>query len=466
MKQFMDKDFLLQTETSKKLYREFASNMPIIDYHCHLNPKEIWEDKTYENITQVWLYGDHYKWRAMRSAGISEDYITGDRSDYEKFIAWSKTLPLCIGNPLYHWAHLELQRYFGIYETLSEKTADVIWEKTEKILKSGNFTARKLIATSNVVALCTTDDPIDSLEYHIALKNEGRFNVKVLPTFRPDKAINIEAEAFREYIKDLGSIADIKINGIDNLIAALCKRVDFFHLNGCRLSDHAFIYVPFQNVSQNEADAILKKKLLGDDVSCFEEEQYKTYVMLRLGEKFNDLGWTMQLHIGAMRNNSTRMFKKLGPDTGFDSIHDHSIAASLSKFMDALDTDNKLPKTILYTLNPVHNFVLGTMLGNFQSSDAASKIQFGTAWWFCDHRDGMEEQIKTLASLGLLPKFIGMLTDSRSFLSYPRHEYFRRILCNIVGKWVENGEYPDDYEALRDIIEGISYKNVVQYLKL
>ena len=466
MKQFMDKDFLLETETAKKLYHDFASKMPIIDYHCHLSPKEIWEDKRYDNITQVWIYGDHYKWRAMRSAGISEDYITGNKSDYEKFMAWAKVIPLCIGNPLYHWTHLELQRYFDIYEPLSEKTADDIWEKTQIKLQSNDFSARKLIQKSNVTTLCTTDDPIDTLEFHIALKKDNTFNTKVYPTFRPDKAINIESDDFTQYIDKLGKISNHNINDISDLINSLYDRIDFFNTNGCRLSDHAFTYVPYREADENEINQILKSRLNGINLTIEEEEKYKTYVMLKLGEKFYELGWAIQLHIAAMRNNNTKMFKKLGPDTGFDSIHDIPIANSLSKFLNALDIKNKLPKTILYTLNPVNNYVIGTMLGNFQSDEAESKIQFGTAWWFCDHKDGMEEQIKTLANLGVLSKFIGMLTDSRSFLSYPRHEYFRRILCNIIGTWVQNGEYPSDIDMLEYIIKGISYNNASNYLNL
>ncbi len=462
----MDKNFLLKTRTAKTLYHDFASKMPIIDYHCHLNPKEIWEDIAYDNITQVWLYGDHYKWRAMRSAGIPEDYITGNKSDYEKFMAWAKVLPLCIGNPLYHWTHLELQRFFDIYEPLSEKTSGSIWNKSREKLQSKDFTARKLIQKSNVTVLCTTDDPIDTLEYHIALKKDTDFNTKVLPTFRPDKAVNIEGKDFAIYIEKLSDISNRQIADMADLIKSLYDRIDFFNTNGCRLSDHAFTYVPYQNTDENEVNIIFKNRLKGKDISLKDEEKYKSYVMLKLGQKFHELGWTMQLHIGAMRNNNTKMFNSLGPDTGFDSIHDQQIAYPLSRFLDALNINNKLPKTILYTLNPVHNYVIGTMLGNFQSGEAESKIQFGTAWWFCDHKYGMEEQIKTLASLGVLSKFIGMLTDSRSFLSYPRHEYFRRILCNIIGTWVENGEYPKDMDILENIIKGISYNNALNYLKL
>lgn len=459
---FMDKDFLLSNKTAKKLYHNFAASMPIIDYHCHLSPKEIYEDLKYENITQVWLYGDHYKWRAMRSSGLDEKFMTGDATDREKFDAWAKVMPLCIGNPLYHWTHLELQRFFGITTPLNSKTADAIWEETKEKLKG--MSARKLIESSNVEVVCTTDDPADSLEYHIALKKDDTFKTKVLPTYRPDKAVNITADGFAEYIAKLGEVAGVEIKNVDDVISALIKRADFFNEIGGRISDHAFVYVPFEVATDAEIDGIFTRAMAGEKVTEQEGDCYKTKIMLALGKKFHELGWTMQLHIGAQRNNNSRMFEKLGPDTGFDSIADEKIAAKLALFLDALDKDGKLPKTILYTLNPVHNFVIGTMLGNFQSSEAPSKIQFGTAWWFVDHRDGMEEQMRNLASLGLLSKFVGMLTDSRSFLSYPRHEYFRRIMCNLIGTWVENGEYPEDWDALEEIVKGICYNNAKKYL--
>ena len=436
--------------------------MPIVDYHCHLSPQEIYEDKKYENITQVWLYGDHYKWRAMRSAGLDEKFMTGSASDREKFDAWAKVMPLCIGNPLYHWTHLELQRFFGINTPLNEKTADAIWKKTSEKLK--NMSARKLIESSNVEVVCTTDDPADTLEYHIMLAKDTSFKTRVLPTYRPDKAVNITAPDFALYIKKLAGASGVDINTVYDVIEALLKRVDFFAQVGGRISDHAFVYVPFEKATDEEIDAIFARAMAGESITEQEGDCYKTKIMLALGKKFHELGWTMQLHIGAQRNNNSRMFEKLGPDTGFDSIADEKIAAKLAQFLDALDKDGNLPKTILYTLNPVHNFVIGTMLGNFQSSEAPSKIQFGTAWWFVDHKDGMEEQMRHLASLGLLSKFVGMLTDSRSFLSYPRHEYFRRIMCNLIGKRVENGEYPEDWTALEEIVKGISYNNAKKYL--
>lgn len=461
MKAFMDKDFLLETDTAKTLYHDYAAAMPIIDYHCHLSPQEIAEDKRYENITQVWLYGDHYKWRAMRSAGVDERYITGDASDYDKFLAWAKVMPLCIGNPLYHWTHLELQRFFGITTPLNEQTAPQIWEETKEKLKT--LSARKLIAMSNVTAVCTTDDPADDLRYHKAIAADSSFQTAVYPTFRPDKAVNISAADFGDYLKTLGAAAGVEITDIETLEQALMQRIAYFAENGCRLSDHAFETVPYVEASQHVVDEILKTRLAGGTLTERQVDAYKTYLMLTMGREFAKRGWVMQLHMGAMRNNNTRMFQKLGPDTGFDSIYDGNLARGLSRFLDALDTAGSLPKTILYTLNPVFNEVLGTMIGNFQSSDAPGKLQFGTAWWFCDHRDGMQQQMRALSSLGVLAKFVGMLTDSRSFLSYPRHEYFRRILCNLIGNWVENGEYPADMTALGRMVQDISYNNAKAY---
>lgn len=461
MKAFMDKDFLLETETAKTLYHDYAAAMPIIDYHCHLSPQEIAEDKQYENITQVWLYGDHYKWRAMRSAGVDERYITGDASDYDKFLAWARVMPQCIGNPLYHWTHLELQRFFGITTPLNEQSAPQIWEETKEKLKT--LSARKLIAMSNVTAVCTTDDPADDLRYHKAIAADSAFQTAVYPTFRPDKAVNIGAADFGEYLKTLGAAAGVEITDIKTLEAALMQRIAYFAEQGCRLSDHAFETVPYVEEQLQAVNEILRTRLSGGTLTERQEDAYKTHLMLFMGREFAKRGWVMQLHMGAMRNNNTRMFQKLGPDTGFDSIYDGQLAGGLSRFLDALDAADSLPKTILYTLNPVFNEVLGTMIGNFQNSDAPGKLQFGTAWWFCDHRDGMQQQMRALSSLGVLAKFVGMLTDSRSFLSYPRHEYFRRILCNLIGNWVENGEYPADMTALGGMVQDISYNNAKAY---
>lgn len=464
MKKFMDENFLLSNETSVKLFHNYAKDMPIIDYHCHINPKEIYENKKFKNITEVWLYGDHYKWRAMRSNGIDEKYITGDGSDYDKFVAWCKTLPMAIGNPLYHWAHLELQRFFGIYDVISEDTAPLIWEKANKLITGDGFKVRDLIKKSNVEAIGTTDDPTDTLEYHIKLKEDKDFDVKVLPTFRPDNAMEINAAGFISWVKKLEDASGIKINNYDEFLKALESRVEFFHSVGCRISDHGMNNtVLFAEVSKEEAMDIFKKGMEGQVVSLEEEKKYKTYTFRFLAKHYYKLGWTVQLHIAALRNNNTKMKEKLGVDTGFDSINDESIAYPLSRLLDSLEKENSLPKTILYTLNPKDNYVLGTMLGNFQGDGIPGKIQFGSAWWFNDNKDGMIEQMKALANLGLLGRFVGMLTDSRSFLSYTRHEYFRRILCNLIGEWVENGEVPNDDKLLKEIVQGICRNNADKY---
>ena len=404
---FINDDFMLKNETAKKLYHEFAKDLPIIDYHCHIPPEKIAENYKFKNAYDLFLGGDHYKWRLMRSNGIDEEYITGNADDFEKWKMFAKTVPLMIGNPMYHWTHLELKRYFGVDKTLSEKTAEEIWEQVNDCLKKDEFTAQGLVKMSNVETICTTDNPYDDLKYHKRLKD---FDVQILPTFRPD---------------------------LSNIKSDITDRMDYFYENGCKLSDHS--------VDEINDDIIEK--------------------LVFLGEEYAKRGWTMQLHIGAMRNNNTRMFEKLGADTGFDSVNDFEIAQGISKLLNALEMKDRLPKTILYTLNPKDNYVLGTMLGNFQKAPTPGKIQFGSGWWFNDNRDGMEEQLKALANLGLLSRFVGMLTDSRSFVSYPRHEYFRRIFCNLIGRWVEDGEYPDDSEMLKEIVEGVCYKNAKEYFK-
>jgi len=466
MRQFMDDNFLLYNDTAVLLYHNCAKNQPIYDYHCHLNPKEIWENKRFKNLTEVWLYGDHYKWRAMRSNGIDEEYITGSASDYDKYKAWAATVPYTIGNPLYHWTHLELRRFFGINDILNEDTADMIWEKANAIISGDGFRVRDLIEKFNVELIGTTDDPVDKLEYHQKIRESGEMKTKVLPTFRPDKGININLKGFKEWVMKLSEVCGKPINGYGDFLKALEERVDFFKSQGCCLSDHAFDYVPYKEASFDEVGSIFEKALNGGEITLEEEEKYKTYTLQFLGRLYAKHGWVMQLHIGAMRNNNTRMFNKLGPDTGFDSINDLNIAYPLSRFMDSLDKEGNLPKIILYTLNPKDNYVLGTMLGNFQSSEVPGKIQFGSAWWFNDQKDGMIEQMKALANLGLLSRFVGMLTDSRSFLSYPRHEYFRRILCNLIGEWVEKGEFPRDMKLLYKIVADICSNNIKNYLGL
>lgn len=463
MKPFMDEDFLLTNKTAERLYHDYAENMPIFDYHCHLNPKEIKDNKRYRNITEIWLGGDHYKWRAMRSNGVAEKYITGDASDKDKFIKWAETMPHCIGNPLYHWTHLELKRFFGINELLSPQTAEIIWEKCNEMLAQDDFTARGLIKRSNVKVICTTDDPIDSLEHHIALAEDDTFDVKVLPAFRPDKSFNIDKSGFIEWIEKLGKVVDQEIQTFPQLKNALHQRLEFFHEVGCRVSDHALDPIVFAEASEEETTAILQKALQKLPLTELEIKKYKTQVMVYLGKQYARLHWTMQIHIGTIRNNSTRMMRLLGPDTGFDATGDYTFAEALAKFLDKLDDTDELPKTILYCLNPRDNDVLGTIIGCFQGGGIPGKIQVGSGWWFNDQKDGMTKQIISLSNLGLLSRFVGMLTDSRSFLSYTRHEYFRRILCNIIGEWVESGEVPNDFELLGPMIQNISFHNAKEY---
>jgi len=465
MKKFMDDNFLLLNATAEKLYHEHAKTVPIYDYHCHLDAKEIWEDKKYKNMSEVWLYGDHYKWRAMRSNGISEEYITGSKSDYEKFLAWAKTISNCIGNPLYHWTHLELRRYFGIKDILHENTAQSIWNRCNEMLRDDSFSTRALIKRSNVKMIGTTDDPIDALEYHKMIREEGKMDTKVLPTFRPDNALEIRKKGFSQWITALSDVAQKPIKKYVDLLDALNDRVQYFQANGCRISDHSLNYVPYKKGTMDEVSLVFQKALNNENISHEEEEMYKTYTLIHLGKIYASLNWTMQLHIGTLRNNNTRMFERLGPDSGFDSINDYSIARQLSRLLDDLDVNNSLPKTILYTLNPKDNYVIGTMLGNFQG-EIPSKLQFGSGWWFNDQKDGIIRQMTDLANLGLLSHFIGMLTDSRSFLSYTRHEYFRRILCNLVGQWVEDGEAPDDIEFLGNMIRNICYYNAKNYFDI
>lgn len=447
-------NFLLKTETARTLYG-WVRDLPIIDYHCHLSPKMIAEDYRFEDAYDLFLGGDHYKWRQMRTFGIDETYITGDADRYEKWLGFARVMPYLIGNPLYHWTALELKRYFDISTPLTEETAREIWDKCNACLKEEGYSAQNLIKRSNVEILCTTDDPMDDLRYHKQLKEQG-FCVKVLPTFRPDKAVNIEKEDFLPYVESAG------VKDFAGLLQWLADRVDYFHGCGCRLSDHALEYVPF---AEGDAEAVFVKKLAGGEVTQQEAEVFKTAVLSALTAKYTQLGWAVQLHIGALRNNNTKMYRQLGPDTGFDSVNDLCIAEKLSRFMDYLDTRDVLPKTILYTLNPKDNYVLGTMLGNFQRGPKKGKIQFGSGWWFNDNISGMTAQMDALANLGTLGIFVGMLTDSRSFVSYPRHEYFRRILCNMIGDFVEYGMYPKDETYLKKIVQGISYYNAKEYFE-
>ena len=459
MKAFLDKDFLLSTETARHLYHDFAAHMPIIDYHCHLDPKEIYEDRRFENITQVWLGGDHYKWRLMRSAGVEERYITGDASDREKFQKWAETIGLAIGNPLHHWSHLELKNYFGYEGALNGDTAEEVWQLCNEKLRT--MSARSLIVDSNVKALCTTDDPADSLEWHQKIAADASFDVKVLPSFRPDKALGIEKAEYLDYLKRLG-----EIESFAQLCDALLARLDFFCSLGCRVSDHGVDAVPFAPASKEEVEAIFRRRLAGQMPSALEEKQFKTALLLVLGRAYARKGLVMQIHFGVIRDNAKRVFRALGPDAGIDSIGDQASIRSLAAFLNALDETDELPKTILYSLNPNDNAAIETVMGAFQNGSAVGKVQHGSAWWFNDHKQGMTEQMTSLANEGFLAGFVGMLTDSRSFLSYARHEYFRRILCELLGSWVENGEYPNDDKALKTIVQGICVKNAERYFDL
>ena len=462
MKKFMDEDFLLTTETAKNLYHNYAEKLPIIDYHCHLSPQEIYEDVRYENITQVWLGADHYKWRQMRSNGVEEKYITGDASDREKFQKWAETLEKAIGNPLYHWSHLELKKYFGYEGHLCGDTAQEVWDLTSEKLKQDNMSARGLILQSNVDTICTTDDPIDSLEWHRKIKEDG-FEVKVLPAWRPDKAMNIEKADFAQYIAKLAQVSGVEIKDFDSLIEALKNRMDFFAENGCTVSDHGLEYVMYESYEPAEVNEIVKTRLSDGVLAKTEERKYKTAFMTALGREYAKKNWVMQLHYGVQRDLNKKVFNALGPDAGIDAINTYSSSIEMGQYLNALAIDDSLPKTIIYSLNPADNAAIGTVIGCFQDSSAVGKIQHGAAWWFNDHKTGMMEQMTSLANLGLLGNFVGMLTDSRSFLSYTRHEYFRRIMCELIGGWVENGEYPDDEKALKQIVEGISYYNCKNY---
>lgn len=463
MKSFMDEDFLLSNDTAKLLYHKYAKNMPIIDYHCHINPREIAEDRRFENITQLWLGGDHYKWRLMRANGVPEAYITGNASDKDKFLKWADTLSKSIGNPIYHWSHLELQRYFAYYGCLNNQTAEEVWELCNAKLSDPSMSARNIIKMSNVTHLCTTDDPIDTLQWHEAIKNDPSFDVEVMPTWRPDKAMNLEKEDYLTYISKLSEVSGISIDSYDALIDALNKRMLHFKENGCRISDHGLDYIFYVPASEETVRDIFKKRLTGQELTKHEILQFKTAFLLEMGKAYTKLGWAMQLHYSCKRNNNTKAFINLGPDTGFDCIDNSSTAASLADLLDALNSRDSLPKTIVYSLNPHDNAYIDSVIGCFQDDSCICKIQHGSAWWFNDHKTGMIDHMTTLANMGLLSGFVGMLTDSRSFISYTRHEYFRRILCNLIGTWVENGEYPADYAALAQLVENISYYNALNY---
>ncbi|MDR1784703.1 MAG: glucuronate isomerase [Endomicrobium sp.] len=465
MKKFLDKDFLLSTETAKELFHKYASKKPIVDYHCHLSPKEIAQDRQFENINQIWLDGDHYKWRQMRSNGVEESYITGNAPAREKFQKWAETLERAIGNPLYHWSHLELRKYFNYEGVLNSETAQEVWELCNRKLREKSMSARGIIKQSGVKLICTTDDPIDTLEWHQKIKEDKSFDVQIIPAWRPDKALNIEQPIFINYISQLSKASNIKITSFADLKKAFKKRLEFFISLGCRATDHAIEYITYVTASEKEVETIFEKKLKGDTLTKEEESKYKTAFMIFAGQEYHKNDLVMELHYGCKRNNNTLVFDKFGPDMGYDCINNFAPSTQIADLLNALSSIDQLPKTIIFSLNPNDNAVIGTILGCFQAAPTLSKIQQGSAWWFNDHKTGMIDQLTSLANLGILSNFVGMLTDSRSFLSYARHEYFRRILCNLIGEWVENGEYPNDIKVLSRIIEDISYDNAVRYFK-
>ena len=473
----MDHNFLLETDIAKHLFHDYAKHLPLVDYHCHISPKEIYEDRRFNNLTEVWLggknpdgtyFGDHYKWRIMRSNGVSEDYVSGDQPAYERFYKFVEALELCIGNPMYHWCHLELRQFFDYHKPLTTETAKEAWDHCcEKLQNDPDLTVRGIIKRSKVAMIGTTDDPIDSLEYHDKIAADPTMDVKVYPSYRPDKAINITKAGFVAYIHALAnSVGRDTLETAADVCDALTKRLEHFHLRGCRASDHGLDYIPFRPCTEEEATNAFRKVMAGQSISLEEAEQYQTYLLLHLGKEYSRLGIVMQLHYSCQRNTNEAMFRTLGPDTGFDIIAKVNCGEQISQFLSALDQDGSCPRTILYSLDPADNELLASMLGAFQSPEVPGKIQHGSAWWFNDSKSGMEAQMTSLANLGILGNFVGMLTDSRSFLSYARHDYFRRILCNMIGNWVESGQYPNIDSSLKKIVEGICYYNAARYFKL
>ncbi|RUA10360.1 MAG: glucuronate isomerase [Flavobacteriia bacterium] len=459
---FITDNFLLQNKFAEELYHDHAAKQPIIDYHCHLPPDQIAADHIFENLTEVWINGDHYKWRAMRTVGVNEKYITGHASDAEKFRAWAGTVPQTLRNPLYHWTHLELKRYFDIDLLLSKETADEIYQEASAKLNSSAYSCQNLIQKMDVEVVCTTEDPTDTLEHHQKIA-KSEYGVHISTSFRPDKTLLISHDGYKSYLRQLESISDVEITSFKTLCDALSKRVDFFHEHGCRLSDHGLSYVPYAEASDTEIESIFAKKQKEEPLIPMEVEKYQTALLLFLAEQYHAKGWVQQFHLGALRNTNSRMLHKLGPDTGWDSIGDYSQAYTLSRFLDALDSKDKLAKTILYNLNPSDNEMLAAMIGNFNDGTVKGKMQFGSGWWFLDQKDGITKQLNALSNMGLLSCFIGMLTDSRSFLSYPRHEYFRRILCNLLGEEIEKGELPKDIDLIGNIVADICYANAKEY---
>lgn len=463
MKKFMDEEFVLSNETARVLYKEYAKKMPIIDYHCHINPQEIAEDRKFENITELWLNADHYKWRLMRSNGIEEKYITGEAPDREKFQKWAETLERSMGNPLYHWSHLELQRYFGYNGDLNGDTAQGVWDFCNKQIKETKMSARKIMEESKVTLIGTTDDPIDDLRWHKIIAEDKSFPIQVLPMWRPDKAVSIEKPDYLDYLKQLEAASGIRITSFDTLKQAIISRLVYFDKNGCVGSDHGLLYIPYQIATETELEAIMTKRLSKNKITELEEMQFKTACLLFLGEEYAKRNWVMQLHVGVTRNNNRRLFGQIGADTGFDGIYNRVPMEEMSAFLNALNEKEYLPKTIIYSLNPGDNAAIGSMIGCFQEAGAKGKIQQGSAWWFNDHETGIREQLTSFANLSVLGNFIGMLTDSRSFLSYTRHEYFRRILCDLIGTWVETGRYPNNPERIGKMVQDICYNNTKEY---
>ena len=461
---FIHDNFLLENKYAEELYHNYSKHQPIIDYHNHLPPQEISEDKIFNNLTRVWINGDHYKWRAMRTLGVNEKYITGSASDKDKFLNWAKTVPYTMRNPLYHWTHLELARYFDIYDLLNESSAEKIYKETSEKLSSKDYSCKQLLKKANVEVVCTTEDPTDTLEHHQKLAKSD-FSIKVSTAFRPDKAILISNEGYNTYIDTLGNIAGVSINSFTDLCIALRIRIEYFHKNGCRLCDHGLNQIYAENFTESEVNAIFKKKREHKELSQEEALKFQSALLLFLSETYHEFGWVQQFHLGALRNNNARMHRVLGPDTGWDSIGDYPQAQMLSKFLNTLDSKDKLTKTIIYNLNPADNEIMASMIGNFNDGSVKGKVQFGSAWWFLDQKDGMTKQLNALSNMGLISCFVGMLTDSRSFLSFPRHEYFRRILCNLLGDEIKRGELPNDMEWIGKIVADISYNNAKEYFK-
>ncbi|WNS45417.1 glucuronate isomerase [Paenibacillus sp. MMS20-IR301] len=460
---FIHDDWLLQSKSAQTLYHDYAAKMPVYDFHSHLNPQEISSNRKFRNIADLALSGDHYKWRALRWLGIDEQLITGDASDKDKFMAWARSVPEMLGNPLYHWTHLELKRYFGIDDLLSAETAESIWERCNEQLQGDELTTQGILKRLNVDVVCTTDDPVDSLEHHIQIKEDRSLATVVAPTFRPDRVLNIRDEGFATYVAKLGEVSGMDIRYYGEFMNAVTSRINYFHKHGCRLSDQAFGELPLAHSTEHEAAYIFARAFKGEEINALEEQKFQSYTLLKLGRLYHERGWSMQLHIGAIRNNNSRMFSKLGRDSGFDSILDFNMARSLNSLLNDLDASGQLPQTIVYTLNPTQYEMIATTIGNFQGAGVKGKVQMGSGWWFHDQKDGMLQQLKALSSIGLISPFVGMLTDSRSFLSFTRHEYFRRILCNLFGTWIEEGELPRDYAFVGKTIENICYNNADAY---